>query len=358
MNQAQAKPLHLALVHPKTGDLVFKGAALPYKPPIDKILALTILNNINDTFLESIEYWKRNECAPEQFAHWRDAQIYPIDIGDRKYHAAGVASATEFLVKEFGLELTTGFAKLIEMIARNNINGYLKKMPFAIPAILRQMYELSNADSFHMLIIRNVMDVIEAHVSVADGKIARSEEGLNEALPELVEHFSICNYQPLTLGGYLRNLWLLGVETAVIVEKVAFWSNGKTESEARLAFGKEKFDALPVRDWFKAGSFKGIVVKTDDRFLADAAIRSREYQIRIIVGSDGHTVISSNASSGVRLGQIAEALAAQEPGRWYFQEQMGALINGGPQYVGVESTKLSSARIVGLLQKHLNPKAK
>ena len=44
----------------------------------------------------------------------------------------------------------------------------------------------------------------------------------------------------------------------------------------------------------------------------------------------------------------------------YYQPKMGALINGGPQYVGVVPTGVKPAKLIGLLQQYLpaNPTKK
>ncbi len=349
-----AKTTHLALVAPKLGALNFTGAAMPWKPPIDKILALCLLHNQSEQPLETLDYWKQNECPPEQFADWRDLKIYPIDIGDRKYHKAGVGSASEFIVKEFGLKLTDGFQSLVSMINENNKTGNLKGRKFAVAHMLREMYELEDSQELHLEIIRKTMDVLEAHARVVNGELNQPEEGLSDALPDLVEQFAGCNNAALTLGRYLRDLWLLGEEPAEIRSRIDFWLNGWGEVQARLAKGVEAFNKLSPLDWSAAGT-KGIALHTDDRFLAKAAIKSGRYGIRIIVSGTGHTVISTN---GFDLSKLHAALEKLEPGRWYYQAKMGALINGGPQYVGVEPTGVGSQQLIGLLKMHVQPKAK
>jgi len=349
---------HLALVQPKTGPLAFVGVVMPYKPPIDKIVALMILQGRNDLPIETITYWKRNECAPEDFARWRDEHLYPLDAGDRKYHTARVGSACEFVVKEFGIALgDDGIGKVVEMINHNNKWGSLKKRPYAIAHMLREMYELSDVEAHHIEVISKTVEVVEAYVRVEDGEVHQSVEGLDEVLADLVEKFKGCDNAPLTLGRYLRDLWILGETPSDLRQKIAFWTDGADKLQKKYAEAKEAFEKLDLKSHeFTAGGKRGVVIRTDDRFLAGAVIRSGRYAIRMIVGSAGNTVITT---LGLDLSTMSKELAEKEPGRWYYQERQATLINGGPQYVGVRATSLSPVRLIGLLQKHLaQPKKK
>ncbi len=343
---------HLALVHPKTGAAKFEGVVIPYKSPIDKILAALLAIYKSDSEIRVIEFWKDNQCPPEQFAAWRDAKIYPIDIGDRKYHEVGVGSASEFVVKEFGMELTDGFVKLVGLINKNNKTGMLKGYKFSMAYMLRELYELDESEVFHATVVSKTIDVLESFAAVENGTMMQPIDGLDEALPDLVKKFEGCNYSPLTLGRYLRDRWLLGDEPSVIREKVEFWTKNFDEVRDKLAHAAaaaKKFAPI-VHD--VAGT-RAVVVKSDDRFFAKAIIKSGLYGIRVIVSGSGHTVISTN---GYDLAKMAGALEKLEPGKWYHQSRMGALINGGPQYVGVEPTSIGSAQLIGLMKMHVQPK--
>jgi len=350
---------HLALVQPKTESVEFVGGVLPYKPPFDKIFALVLLNQKSQTPIEQVRYWIRNDCPPEQFAQWRDEKLYPIDIGDRKYHQAlfqgkPVGSASEFVVRHFGLELTDAGQRVLEMVNKNNKTGYLKAYKFAVPHIMRELYELRDDEDFHIDVISNTTAVIDAFTEVENGTIAQSEEGLEEALPDLVAEFAPCQYQPFTLGRYMRDLWLLGNNPADIRDKLTFWTKNWSEVQQRLAAGREAFQKLSLREHDIAGT-KAVIISSDDRFLAKAAIKSGKYGIRIIRTGAGHTVISTN---GYDLQRVFDSLRGKEPGRWYYQPKMGALINGGPQYVGVEPTAIAPQELLKLLQAKVSPKQK
>ncbi len=345
---------HLALVQPKKGDTTFTKAVLPYKPPIDKIYALQILQAKNLVPIEGVAYWTSNDCPPEQFSEWTNSSCYPIDIGDRKYHLAGVRSASEFVVKEFGIELSAGSQKLLDLINENNKSGKLKNYKFAVAHMLRELYELTDDEDFHIEVIMRAADVIQMCIAAEDGKIVQSEEGFSESMQDLIEHFAGCNNSPLTLGRYVRDLWLAGFEPTAIREKVSFWTERWAEVQARLAEGRETLAKLsPVED--QVAGTKVVVLKTDNRFLSKAAIKSGRWGIRIIVQGSGHTVISTN---GYDLGKLHGVLQKIEPGKWYYQAKMGAMINGGPQYVGTEPTAIGWKQLIGLMKMHVQPKKK
>jgi hypothetical protein len=346
-----AKKIHLALVHPKSGPTTFTGAAVPYKPPIDKIVAYYLLLAHNDLPFDSVVYWTRNECSEKQFAKWRDERICPIDIGDRKYHEAGVGSATEFVVTQFDIQLSPAQNRLVEMLNKNNATGNLKQGGWdAIAFLLRELYELTDDQQFHFKVMDKAAHVVMCFTQVEDGQIAQPLDGLEEALPDLVERFKKTVHMPLTLGRYVQDLWLLGNEPAQIREHVRFWTDGAAELQRKLAEGRKAFDELQPKDEFFAKGNKGIVVKSDDRFIAKAAIKCGDYMIRIIRTAAGHVTISTN---GLDLGKVAEELTRREPGRWYYQAKMGALINGGPQYIGVQPTNLQPRHFIGMIQQYL-----
>lgn len=348
---AQAK--HLALVSPKSAPS-FVGAVLPFKPQIDKVAALVFLVDSNKIDVSHVTYWKRDDCPPEQFAAWRDKGWHPIDIGDRKYHRAGVPSATEFVAKEFGIPLTSGRAKILELINENNKTGFLKGMPFSVAHLMREFYELDEwNEDFHLEIITRAADVIQAFMVVENGEgLGRSADDYasHDALDDIVRQFKVCNYQPFTLGRYARDLFTIGVDYEEIVGRIEFWTTNRNRVREAQKKGQELFQNLNPLDTFFVGSRnkkKGIVLRTDNRYIVRAAMKSEEYPIRIVVDSNGNTVISTTRIS---LAALAEELKSREPGLWYYQKETCALMNGGPQYKGMQPTKLRPSRLIALLQ--------
>ena len=356
--------IHRALRFPITGNTAYIGVVLPAEPPIDKVFAAMLVANRNSVSLQTIEFWANTRATPEQFRMWRGAGIYPIDLDDFKYHEAGVKSASEFVAVHLSMmtmtaegmvsNLTPGVQKLMDMINKNNGSGYLRGMKFSIPYIIREAYKLKADDAFHADLVSKAIDVLESFAAVENGTIARSVENLEEALPDLVDMLRKSMDQPLTLGRYLRDRWVLGDEPGDIRTKVGFWLDQFNAVEKRVAEAEKTLSGLQTRKWSVAG-FAGVVLKSDDHFILKAATRSRQWGVRIVVTGPGHTTISTN---GLDLSKVNEVLQRLEPGKWYYQAQMGALINGGPQYTAVEPTGLSTEHLIQMLQGKVQPKAK
>lgn len=356
MTQPAKKVEHLALRHPINAETNFVGVALPRKPPIDKVVAATLVMYRNSKPLELIEFWNDNKVAPEQHALWRDAHIYTIDLGDRKYHQAGVKSSAEFVATHLGMldTLTPGFQKLLDMVNRNNATGYLRGMKFSIAYIIREAYELKDDEAFHVELVSKAMNIAESYALVENGNVIQSVENLEEVFPDLVDKLRKSMDSPLTLGRYLRDLWALGEGANDIRAKIGFWLDQFAAVEKRAAEAEITLSNLKPKPWSVAGR-AGIVIRSDDHFLLKAATRNRQWGIRIVVTGPGHTTISAN---GLDLTRVAEVLQRLEPDRWYFQAQMGAIINGGPQYTGVLPTELSVTHLIQMLQAKVQPEAK
>src|SRR5579859_5575766 len=204
MTDKAEKVVHLALRYPKSKS-PFEGAVMPRRPPIDKIAALYLFNTANSG-VRGLVFWTENECSPEQFAKWRDERTYPIYIGDRKYHEAGVGSATEFVAREFGIELTPGVTRLIDLLNKNNLRGTLRHQAYPIALWLREFYWLGDSSDHEFDVIAHATHVIDAFVRVENGEIGRSIEDFETVFGDLIVQFKGCQDGPMTLGRYLRDL--------------------------------------------------------------------------------------------------------------------------------------------------------
>lgn len=355
-----------ALHHPITAETEYEGVVLPNKPPIDKVVAATLVMFRNSKPLTSVTFWDDNQVPLEKFGEWRDAHQYPIDM--MKYHEVGVASATDYTAIHLGMvewtkgvgvtasNLTPGFEKLRLMINKNNKKGHLRAMKFSVPYLIRETYELKGDDTdFHAELVSKAMDIVQSFATVENGAVvARSIEELEAALPDLVSRLRPSMDQPLTIGRYLSDLWFLGTSPQEIREKVEFWLAQYDAVANRLAEAEKTLSKLQPKKWSAAGE-AGIVLRSDDHFLLKAATRSRQWGIRIVVTGPGHTTISTNQ---LDLSKMYEVLKRLEPDRWYYQPNMGALINGGPQYTAVEPTGYSTEHLIQMLQSKVQPKAK
>lgn len=326
----------------------FRGVALPYKPPIDKIAAMVLLQRHNGAPLETVEYHKANECPDALFAFWKKEGIYPIDLGQMKYHKAGVGSATEFVANDLSVPLTNGEKRVVSLINQNNGDGSLKRgAKFSVVQIVRDLYELTNDQDYHLNAIAAAADVVDAFIRVEDDERVRDEEGIVSGLAGLYEELLPCQYRPMTLGRYMRDLWILGEDPKTIRRKLNFWLEEYRKVRIEYERGREAFASMKTRQTFKVGTFDVLFLPTDDRFIANAAIMNRDYPIRIIRGSGGHTTISTMR---LDMSAVATKLQEIEPGRWYHQTEMGTLINGGPQYVDTPPTALWANELVKLMR--------
>ncbi len=331
--------------------LDFSGVILPRKSPFDKIAALAVLSRHNRRDIESLRYYTANECSEEQFKAWDAERVYPIDIGHRKYHKAGAKSATAWLASRYLLPLSRGEQELLRLVNENNRTGNLKQGgDMRIAFLIRELYELDESDEWALEVIIECQNVILSYLDVEDGMAVRSaDEPMDEALTHLAKKLAKDSEKPFSLGRYLRDLWLLGGSSEDIQRRVAFWRDNSQRLERERARAKGEF-ALMERNEFGIGDMKCLVLRTSDHFLAKAAARSKQYWARIIIADDGHVAISTE---GLDVRGLAAELTQMEPERWYANNEMGALINGGPQYTSVEPTKFGAGMLIKLMRKHL-----
>ncbi|MDO8593618.1 MAG: hypothetical protein Q7R59_01820 [bacterium] len=303
---------------------------------------------------------KSNNFPDEKIAEWEKLGICCIDVGRRKYHQVNEGSATEWLVEHYRLARTAGIAELIEVINKNNRTGYLKSFRNAVPFIMREMYELegSDADWWSVRVLHEAAKVVTAFVRVANGEAVRQPHLMDADLATLANDFGQGD-KPLTLGQYVWNLWMLGEESEAIFEKLEFWQDGVK----RLADARQRAKALVAQaiadgtlPRFYVRNFPGILLENRDHFFTKEVLHTHKFAVRVIVDGDGHATISTNSLDCTAL---ATFLERGEPGMWHHNEQMGALINGGPQYIETPPTKITANKLVELVKNPtLAPKKK
>ena len=336
--------------------LPFDGAIVPFKSPIDKAAAYAVMSmNCADEPVW-LHVCKSNNFPDEKIAEWEKLGICCIDVGRRKYHQVREGSATEWLVEHYRLKRTTGIEKLIEVINKNNRTGYLKSFRNAVPFIMRELYELeaNGADWWSVRVLSEAAKVVTAFVRVANGEAIRQPHLMDADLATLANDFGQGD-KPLTLGQYVWNLWMLGEESDVIFEKLEFWQDGvkrlaeaKRAAKARLATAK--------LNTFYVGNLPGVLLVRCDHFFTKEVLHTHRFAIRVIVDDSGHAAISTN---GLNCAALASFIQRGEPGMWHHNEQMGALINGGPQYTETPPTKIPANKLVELVQHPiLGPKKK
>lgn len=346
----------------RKSELPFVGAILPNKPPIDKVAAYELVGMHCAQRLSAVNFHDTNEFADEEIQQWEKDGILPIDVGGRKYHGQA-GSATEWVVKRYCLPRTKGVEELLELINDNNGNeknkgGFLKGYAFSVPGLIRKLYELKDEETWHAEVVWAAGDVVNAFVKVANGDVVPQHEPPDGDIILLAKEFAQDKEKPLTLGQYVANLWSLGESSDVIVEKLAFWQDALRRLNEIYAWAKAEWRQLQgdkqklSRLEFKAGKHRGIILRTDNRALVNVVTREGHYAIRLIVSSDGHTTIATNR---LDIAKLNEAFAEREPERWHYNRDMGALLNGGPQYTGVKPTRIPGDEIITQLKMLFKP---
>lgn len=342
----------------KQTPLDFSGAMVPNKSPIDKAAALAAVQRSCSEILAWINVCKSTKFSDEQIKEWEDKGVCCIDLGDRKYNKDEIheGSATEWVINHYALPITPGLTKLVGVINRNNQTGYLKSFRNAVPYIMRELYELerANADWWSVKVLKEAAEVVTAFVQVEDDEVVQRAD-LPAPVAELVAQLGDAN-KPLTLGQYASNLWSLGDDPLVIIEKLEFWEKGlKRLGKARQRAKAQVVQAIAKGQLptFYAGRFPGVLLEKRDHFFTKEVLHAHKFAIRVIVEEDGHATISTNK---LDCSALAKFLEKREPGRWHHNVQMGALINGGPQYTENPSTEIPSRVLVELVKSLLGPK--
>lgn len=339
--------------------LVIHGAMLPYKPPIDKVAAMLVIQTHakeQQVQINDIKFFKANERSEELLRRFEAAGLYPIDIGARKYHGQA-GSATEYVVRDLNIPMTAGLATLIELLNHNNKTGSLKNQPFSIAHLVREFYELADDDAWQYEVLLAAAHVVEYFVEALDAKVRRTRsEELHPELKELAQKVQHSGDNPFTIGRYLKDMWVVGAPVEEIKQRVSWWITNREENKKLIKGGETAWMMLDYDKYtFMANQIKGIVLETDNRYLVRAAIKDKKYPLRLIKRSDGHMTIST---ANLPMQETAEYLMAREPGRWFYQSAMQAIINGGPQYVDVKPTEISTDEMVKILKDFALPHSK
>ncbi len=337
--------------------LVITAILVPYKGPIDKVAAMyTIQGHAKHQKVEikDISFYKENEGSEEMLRRWEAAGMYGVDIGDRKYHGKA-GSATEYVVKDLDIPMTKGLEELVGLINLNNKSGMLKGQPFSVAHLMREFYEFSDDTAWHLEIISAVAHVVEHFVTSFDEQEhLRKQVPMPPELKELADRLVQSGDKPFTIGRYLTDMWVLGAPVEEIMRRINWWLDNRQKNKTLIEAGKAAWDLLDFdKRTFMAGNVTGIVVESDNRYLVRVAVKSKKYQLRLIKRSDGHMTIST---AGLDMEETAAYLMAREPGRWFYQPTMQAIINGGPQYVNIKPTDISTSEMVSILQDFAQPR--
>ncbi len=332
---------------------VFRGVATPRPLLPDEISALAVLERIQDSPVSEIKFHDRSECSPKQIDEFLAQGIFPIELGDMAYKVIGAGSTTEAVIKNLGLdptEMSSGVSKLIELMARRNQSGYLNQNHMSIPRILGNLYDLGYDE---MNLIDRFKDVIHAFLDDKDrkadgGEPARDDSSMPSEVPELVEATKKCQFASFTPGRYLRDLWRRGEAIDQIREKVSFWIGAWNRFQEEYAKARTEWAEMEKVN-FSVNGFSGAAVETNNRFIAK--VGAPTVDIFVNRRLDGHGAIMT---LGRDMSALAKELERLEPGRWYYHQPAGHLINGGSS----PASELSLDRLVELAKEFHPPVSK
>lgn len=331
---------------------VYRGIIFPRKPAFHEIAAPVLVERRYGRELPIVREWNLPSCPVEQLEEWDEQGLISINLGPERHDlgANGFSSAAEFVAVSYGLELTGGEKRLLEMLGKHNTDprnrGYLNKFHMSVSWMSRELMEFPMYDDQDHL--RRVMNVIHVWLRYKDREdrspiLGRTTETLKENWQHLAAETKALQGDPFSAGQYLSNRWLLGDPAEDILGSVSYWVTGWRYLRSALENAKEEFAELP-KNWFAAGELKGLAISTPSKFISKQAVRHCEVLV-VQNPENGHTAILTN---GLDLAELADFLKERESGLWH--STGGWLVNGGASYDGVEATSFSLRELVRLVR--------
>lgn len=328
----------------------FTQAVFPERPPIDKVGAFVLVERRQRAPIVNIAFWGNPVCSVRQLDGWRANGILPIDLGEEKYNRPknNVGSATEFIAKNFFLDLSPAEQRFVFLLNEHNRTGKLKQYYMSAAWLMRELYEL---EEDHAEIIFRMAHVIEMHLEEEEKeRIAeRTDEKMREVFPSYLEEVKKCGFAPFTPGRYLRDMWRLGIESDDIREKVEWWIQRWHRVQAALERAEETLRSMDWRgkEYCVGNAFKLRFLETDDKFLVKKA--SRSCDVLLTQGSSGYVAI---LAYGCDVRALGAELAKREPDRWHTAETQGFVLNGGRMYTEGDLTELSRHELLQIIREY------
>jgi len=330
--------------------VTYRGAVLPCATPIDEGSALVFAERFQQEPITEIKFYGRPDCSPEQIKEWEEAGYIPIDIGPE---VSNVKSASEAVAAgRFGFNednRTPGENRVLDLLARNNATGYLGHFHMNMAELVRASYEFSGRE--HLEVINRLKDVICVFIDTEDRKAdnapyGRSDSDLQQELPDLLEATRKCQFGPLTLGRYLRDLWRFDRPVEEIREKVGFWLHTWERLREETDRARQEWPQVEKIEFTVSEIITGIAIETSSRLVSKVGAMT----VGVLINRNpvtGQTVVKTKR---LNLETLSQELNRLEPGRWYYHKNSGHLINGGPMHPEVEPTGLAIRQLVDLVK--------
>lgn len=323
----------------------FRGIATlrPLLP--DEISAIVVLERHQGNSVPEIKFLEHSDCSPEQIDNLLEEGLFPIEVGEMGYRITGASSATEALLKTLGYEptnLTAGEVKLLELLAQRNRDGYMNQFHMSLPRIFGNLYDLGYDETD---LIERFKDVVHAFLEDKDNQsngVSPIYDPLLKwkmrKLTDLVRATRKCQLAPFTPGRYLRDLWRRGEPIDQIREKVSFWIEAWNRWQEEYAKAKAEWPDIQKVN-FSTGNITGTAVETNNRFIAK--VGAPTVGVFINRRLDGHAAIMTRRQN---ISALAKELERLEPGKWYYHQPAGHLVNGGNSM----ASELSLAQLIEL----------
>ncbi|MGD0976773.1 MAG: hypothetical protein ABR875_00565 [Minisyncoccia bacterium] len=291
------------------------------EPQFDKIAAKAVLELHLGIPLPVFQFWDDNvEPTEEILRIWKENNVVPIDIGNDKYHTRGTGSALESIVIDFAIPKTPALQILIDLVNKNNQTGFLKGNNESIVWTLREMHDLGYDPKE---VVEAVGDVVAAFLNTG-------------TVPNLKQEFTVTDYS--------ERLAALGLEEPVVKSRSEYFRTAYAKAKAEQKRARLDVDA---KRGFKLNDFgKGVHValEKNDRYLRREIVR--RHQLVVFRNPSGHAAIQGR---GFDLTQLADELKRREPGIWFFDNRLPAMLNSSKQYTAIPPTGLSDNELVQLV---------
>ncbi len=333
----------------------FTQAVFPERPPIDKVGAFVLVERRQKQPIENIAFWGNPQCSSRQLDEWRSNNILPIDLGEEKYNRHGniVGSATEFIAKQFCLNLSPAEQRLVFLLNDHNSTGKLKGYYMSVAWLIRELYELDEYD--HTEVVSRAAHVIEMRLREEEEERLpdRTDEEMHKTFPSYLKETEKCSFAPFTVGRYLRDMWRLGIDPDEIREKVEWWIQAWYKVQTALDEAEKVFQLMEQSGWLGneycvgSGLRLRVLGANTNKFLVKKVARSCD--VLIVIESSGRAAVLAYSCDVRRLG---EALDRREPGLWHTAATQGFVLNGGRMYTEGASTRLGRRELIAAIREY------
>lgn len=390
-----------------TSSVVRRNIVVPALPTIDKYWAtLRVLfdKEVSGTKFE-FEFCDKNFPNDADKKTWDgdkpDSAIL-VDVGDGKYHK-GYYSASEMRLDLSGTTRSHIWNRGLPLINLNNHTGFLKNLPFAIPAMVREFPHIysdrergeretfveglaamrtmfrpmnvrawteltTNSEFAELLEIWNEFKVEDVHnIQLPSNLYAQLEQNVME----MNDHYKVglkvndvlAMVPWFTLPGYFYRLFVAGESVSKIKSIMRAWLKRLDIVQSRNASAMTEL-YVPLTVALDPNNSEGRtigIIEVNDYFEGKAVSKQflsnrRDPVAVMIIGMPtGGCVIKTSSRFRLNLDAVYAVLNAQEPGRWFYEPRFvngkaPMLMNQSWQYTGVTPTSFTGQELVQLLQ--------